>query len=433
MARDTSNELSPIGQFSEEQGSTYQGYSSPDSGIHQADDQSGDNSLIIEKIEEGTLKVDSKISEAELDLNTRGVCLIPELTPNQSSTEQIVHEETSLSLDSGVAQLLDQIEKNYIEKTKDISNSNMEKIETELIVNDPEVIWPGLTFQQSSNENVLIHQEYSPPDLKAYQVGEQNESNANKRNVDVDPCKREVMLAMFGVNVDFLRLNSSLEGNSFNQTLSSPDSAVDQQEDPGNFPNLLLTSVNSHANLFPSGSNTNFSTVQQPLFDEDQLFQNPRVYQTEDINDIFNNPTENIDVMLANNAENVQVICDELLSQPDSKVRVEKIIETVDNAGCRFTGLGDEETRSILPYSTDVISNINKIGPPVKFLTRNDSLKMNDDFDNEEMVEYGLEWESERNCEYDDQPPRYAQNDQAAVQKTLNLQVNHQFDNFFAK
>ena len=137
--------------------------------------------------------------------------------------------------------------------------------------------------------------------------------------------------------------------------------------------------------------------------------------------------------MLANNAENVQVICDELLSQPDSKVRVEKIIETVDNAGCRFTGLGDEETRSILPYSTDVTSNINKIGPPVKFLTRNDSLKMNDDFDNEEMVEYGLEWESERNCEYDEQPPRYAQNDQAAVQKTLNLQVNHQFDNFFAK
>ena len=69
-------------------------------------------------------------------------------------------------------------------------------------------------------------------------------------------------------------------------------------------------------------------------------------------------------------------------------------------------------------------SNINKIGPPVKFLTRNDSLEMNDDFDNEEMVEYGLEWESERDCEYDDQ---------AAVQKKLNLQVNHHFYNFFAK
>ena len=413
MAMDTSNELSPIGQFSEEQDSAYQGYSSPDSGIYQAEDQCGDN--------DATLKIDSKISEAELDLNAREVCLSPDLKPN-SSTEQLVHEKNNLTSDSGVAQLLDQIEKNYIEKTKNISNPNVEKIEAELIVNDPEVIWPGLTFQQSSNENVLIHQEYSPPDLEAYQVDEQNESHANKRNVDVDPCKREVMLAMLGVNVDFLRLNSSPEDISLNQT----DSAVDLKEDQGNFPTHLFTSINSHETFFPSGSNTNFSTVQQPFFDEDQLFQNSEIYQAEDINEIFNDPTENIDVMLANNAENVLAICDELLSQPDSKVRVEKIIETVDNAGCRFTGLGDEETRSILPYSTDVISNINKIGPAVKFSTRIDSLEMNDDFDNKED---GLE----RDCEYDNQPPPYDQYDQAAVQKTLDLQVNHQFDKFFAK
>ena len=432
MAMDTSNELSPIGQFSEEQDSAYQGYSSPDSGIYQAEDQSGgDNDvnfgLIIEKIEEEPLKIDSKISEAELDLNAREVCLSPELKPNYS-TEQIVHEKINLSPDSDVAQLLDQIEKNYIDKIKNISNVNVEKSETELVVNDPEVIWPGLTFQ-SSNENVLIHQEYSLPHLEAYQgyqVDEQNESHANKRNVDVDPCKREVMLAMLGVNEDFLRLNSSLEGISLNQTLSSPDSAVDLKENPGNFPTLLLT---SDANFFPSGSNTNFSTVQQPLFDEDQLFQNSGVYQAEDINEIFNDPTENIDVMLANNAENVLAICDELLSQPDSKVRVEKIIETVDNAGCRFTGLGDEETRSILPHSTDVTSNINKIGPAVTFSTRNDSLEMNDDFDNKEMAVNGLESESERDCKYDDQPPPYDQYEQAAVQKTLNMQVNHQFDN----
>ena len=418
-----SNELSPIGQFSEEQDSAYQCYSSPDSGIYQAEDQIGDKDanfgLIIEEIEEEHLKTDCKISEAELDLNAREVCLSPELKPNQSSTEQIVHEKINLSPDSGVAQLLDQIE-----KIKNISNINVEKSETELVVNDPEVIWPGLTFQQSSNENVLIHQEYSPPDLEAYQVDEQNESHANKRNVDVDPCKREVMLAMLGVNVDFLRLNSSLEGISFNQTLSSADSAVGLKEDPGNFPNLLLTSVNSLANLFPS--NTNFSTIQQPLIDEDQLFQNSGAYQAEEI---FNNPTESIDVMLENNAENVLDICDELLSQPDSKVRVEKMIETVDNAGFRFTGLGDEETRSILPYSTDVTSNINKIGPAVKFSTRNDRLEMNDDFANQEMVENGLESEAERDCEYDDQPPPCDQYEQAAVQKTLDMQVKHQFDN----
>ena len=417
---DASYKWSPIGQFLEERNSAYQGYSPPDSKIYQAEDQSGNIDanfdLIIEKTEDGPLTIDSKISKAELDLNAREVCVNPELKPNQSLTEQIVHEKLNLSPDSGVAQVLDQIEKNYIEKIINISNVNVEKSETELVVNDPEVIWPGLTYQQSSNEKFLIHQEY-----QAYQVDEQNESHAIKRNVDVDPCKREVMLAMLGFNDDFLRLNS------LNQTLASPDSAVDLKEDPENYPTVLLSSGNSHETFFPSGSNTNFSTVQQPLFDEDQLFQNSGVYQAEDINEIFNDPTENINVMLANNAENVLAICDELLAQPDSKVRVEKVIETVDNAG--FTGLIDEETRSILPYSTDVTSNINKIGPAVKFSTRSNSLEMNDDFDNKEMVENGLESDSERDCEYDDQPPSYDQYEQAAVQKTLDMQVTHQFNN----
>ena len=410
MAMDASYELSPIGQFSEDRDSAYQGYSPPDSKIYQAEDQSGNIDANFDLIIE---KIDAKINEAELDLNVHEVCLSPELKPNQSSTEQIANEKINLSLDSGVAQVLDQIEKNYIEKIKNISYANVEKSETELVVNDPGVIWPGIPFQQSSNENFLIHQEY-----QAYQVDEQNKNHAIKRNVDVDPCKREVMLAMLGFNNDLLGLNS------LNQTLASPDSAVDLREDLENYPTLLLSSGNSYETCFPSGSNANFSTVQQPLFDEDELFQNSEVYQAEDMNEILNDPTENIDVMLANNAENVSAICDELLSQPDSKVRVEKIIETVDNAGCRFTGLRDEETRSILPYSTNVTSNSIKTGPAVNFSTKNNSLEMNDDFDNKEMAENSLESGSKRGSEYDDQPPPYDQCEQeAAVQKTLNMQV----------